>query len=169
MTPATAPAPLSTRAGRTRPGPATRKRSLVLGAYDTAPADARATLRECLSQWQLGHLADDAEQILSELTANAVNASRQAAPQGEAPAAITISIAVERDELRLQAWDPDPLPPPRDYLPGTWDETGRGLIIVKALARQWGTIPATNGGKHVFATLRTATQPHAARQHQDTP
>jgi anti-sigma regulatory factor (Ser/Thr protein kinase) len=169
VTPAPAARALPSRTQRTRPGLVIRNRSLVLGAYDTAPADARATLRECLSQWQLGHLEDDAEQILSELVANAVNVSRQAAPAGQARAAITITIAVERDELRLQAWDPDPLPPPRDYLPGTWDESGRGLIIVKALAHQWGTSPGTNGGKHVFATLLTATQPQARQQHQDTP
>jgi hypothetical protein len=79
------------------------------------------------------------------------------------PAAITVKIAVERGELRLQAWDPDPLPPPLDYQPGLWDESGRGLLIIKALAHAWGTTPGTNGGKHVFATLRTTPQP------QDTP
>ena len=150
--PTTAPAPLPIRTHRQRPGPVILDRSLVLGAYDTAPADARATLRECLSQWQLGHLQDDAEQILSELVANAVTASREAAPPDEAPAAITVKIAMEHDELRLQAWDPDPLPPPRDYTPGAWDENGRGLLIVSTLAHHWGTRPGTNGGKHVYAT-----------------
>jgi anti-sigma regulatory factor (Ser/Thr protein kinase) len=161
--PGTAPAPLPSRTRRQRGGPVITDRSIVLGAIDTAPRTARATLRECLSQWKLAHLQDDAELILDELVVNAVTASRQAAPQGEAPAAITVKIAVERGELRLQAWDPDPLPAPRDYLPGLWDESGRGLLIVKTLAHDWGTIPGTNGGKHVFATLRTTTQP------EDTP
>jgi hypothetical protein len=58
---------------------------------------------------------------------------------------------------------PDPLPPSLDYQPGLWDESGRGLLIIKALAHAWGTTPGTNGGKHVFATLRTTPQP------QDTP
>jgi anti-sigma regulatory factor (Ser/Thr protein kinase) len=156
-------APLPVRTSRQRSGPAITDRSLVLGAIDTTPRTARATLRECLSQWKLAHLQDDAELILDELVVNAVTASRQATPQGEEPAAITVRIAVERGELRLQAWDPDPLPPPHDYLPGLWDESGRGLVIVKALAYQWGTTPGTNGGKHVFATLRTTTQP------RDTP
>jgi len=150
--PGTAPAPLPVRTHPQRSGPDIRDRSLVLGAIGTAPATARATLRECLSQWKLAHLEDDAQQILSELVANAVTASTDAAPEGQEPAAITVKIAVERDELRLQAWDPDPLPPPLDYLPGTWDENGRGLLIVKALAHHWGTTPGTNGGKHVFAT-----------------
>ena len=34
-------------------------------------------------------------------------------------------------------------------------------MIIKALARQWGTTPGTNGGKNVFATLRT-TDPRPA-------
>jgi anti-sigma regulatory factor (Ser/Thr protein kinase) len=156
--PGTAPPPLPARSGRQRGGPDIRDRSLVLGAIDTAPRTARATLRECLSQWKLAHLQDDAELILDELVVNAVSASRQAAPEGEEPAAITVKIAVERDELRLQAWDPDPVPPPIDYQPGLWDESGRGLLIIKNLAHHWGTTPGTNGGKHVFATLRTATR-----------
>jgi anti-sigma regulatory factor (Ser/Thr protein kinase) len=155
------PAPLPARTHRQRGGPVIRDRSLVLGAIDTAPRTARAALRACLTGWKLGHLQDDAELILDELVGNAVTASRQATPEGEAPAAITVKIAVEDDELRLQAWDPDPIPPPIDYTPGTWDESGRGLMIVKALAYQWGTTPGTNGGKHVFAALRAATPDEA--------
>jgi anti-sigma regulatory factor (Ser/Thr protein kinase) len=156
--PATAPLPARTR--RQREGPATRDRTLILPPADTAPRAARAALRDCLAQWNLGHLQDDAELILDELVANSVCASKAAAPQGEEPAAITVKIAVEDDDLLLlQAWDPDPAPPPPDYTPGTWDESGRGLMIVKALAHHWGTTPGPNGGKHVHATLRTANQP----------
>jgi anti-sigma regulatory factor (Ser/Thr protein kinase) len=165
--PATSPpaaAPLPARTQRQRPGPAIRDRALVLGALDTAPRAARASLRECLSAWKLPHLQDDAELILDELVTNAVAASRAAAPESEAPAAITIKIAVERDELRLQAWDPDPIPPPLDYAPGLWDESGRGLMLIKAIAHQWGTSPGTNGGKHVYATLRTPPPPATPKE-----
>jgi serine/threonine-protein kinase RsbW len=165
-TPPAAPLPVRTR--RQRQGPANRDRSLVLGAVETAPAAARATLRECLSQWRLGHLAYDAGQVLSELVANAVAASKEAARPDAEPAAITVTIAADDDELWLRAWDPDPLPPPADYAPGTWDEHGRGLLIVKALSHRWGTTPATNGGKYVFATLRTRTQPEGGQQHEDS-
>jgi anti-sigma regulatory factor (Ser/Thr protein kinase) len=158
------PVLLPVRPPRRRQGPAHRDRALVLGAVETAPAVARATLRECLSQWRLGHLGDDAEQILGEIVANAVAASKEAAAPGAAPAAITVTLSVDKGELWLRAWDPDPLPPPADYSPGTWDESGRGLIIVKALSYRWGTTPATNGGKYVFATLRTGRQPEAGQQ-----
>jgi len=57
---------LPVRAERTRPGPVITDRSIVLGAIDTAPRTARATLRECLSQWKLAHLQDDAELILDD-------------------------------------------------------------------------------------------------------
>jgi anti-sigma regulatory factor (Ser/Thr protein kinase) len=165
MPEATAPRPLPARTHRQREGPVIRDRSIVLDAADTAARAARATLRECLTAWQLPHLQDDAELILDELVVNAVTASRQAAPEGEPPAPITVKIAVEHGELLLQAWDPDPTPPPPDYAPGPWDESGRGLLIIKALAHQWGTSPGTNGGKHVHATLSTDTTTPA----EDTP
>jgi hypothetical protein len=66
--PATRPdtGPLPVRTGRQRPGPATLERALLLGAIDTAPRCARATIAECLTLWGLGHLTDDAQAITSE-------------------------------------------------------------------------------------------------------
>jgi len=115
------PSVLPARIRRQRQGPATHDRTLVLGAVETSPAAARATLRECLSQWHLTHLEDDAQQILSELVANAVAASNQAAPPDSAPAAITVSLAIDNGDRWLRAWDPDPLPrqPTTTPAPGT--------------------------------------------------
>jgi anti-sigma regulatory factor (Ser/Thr protein kinase) len=87
--------------------------------------------------------------------ANAVAASSGVAPGGTAPAPIALSITVERGELHIRVWDPDPAPPPRDYEPGTWDETGRGLMIVAALSQRWDCYPA-DGGKHVWAAISLA-------------
>jgi anti-sigma regulatory factor (Ser/Thr protein kinase) len=148
----TGPVPL---AALSHEGTAGHDQSLLLEADDTAPAAARAILHECLSQWQLGHLEDDAASILSEIVANAATVSREATPEGGVPVAIAVTIATDDDELWLCAWDPDPLPPPDDYTPDTWDENGRGLLIVKALCHRWGTLSAISG-KHVYATLRLA-------------
>ena len=71
-------------------------------------------------------------------------------------APITLTITAGQAELTIRVSDPDPQPPPPGPAgPGTWDENGRGLIIVTALSHQWGTAPAPGGGKYVWATLRT--------------
>jgi anti-sigma regulatory factor (Ser/Thr protein kinase) len=161
---ATGPAPLP---ALTLEGTSGHDRSLLLEADDAAPAAARATLHECLSQWQLGELEDDAASILSEIVANAATASQEATLESGVPVAITVTIATDDNELWLCAWDPDPLPPPADYTPGTWDENGRGLLIVKALCHRWGTSPAING-KHVYATLRVAIPASGRQPGKDT-
>ena len=46
-----------------------------LGALRTAPATARGHVRGTLAVWRLSELTDTVELVVSELTANAVNAS----------------------------------------------------------------------------------------------
>jgi len=154
---APAPAPVVT-GQRTAPGPRAgpalpATTSLTLDAAVTAPGCARAAVRDALAQWGLRHLTDPAEAITSELVANAVAASGEVAPGGAASAHIALSITVQPGELHIRVWDCDPIPPPRDYESGTWDETGRGLMIVTALSRRWDWCPAADGGKWVWAAL----------------
>ena len=153
---------LPVRTQRQRPGPAIRTSSLVLGAVETAPGCARATLRDCVAQWGLRHLADDALAITSELVANAVAAARHATPQGTPPT-ITLSLTVQQAELCIRVQDPDPTPPPRpSQAPDDDAEDGRGLLIVDQLSHRWAWYPAPNGGKFVWATLTLdAPQPAA--------
>lgn len=51
--------------------------SLELGPLPTAVPCARLHCRNVLAEWQLSELADDAEVIVSELMANALNASQR--------------------------------------------------------------------------------------------
>jgi anti-sigma regulatory factor (Ser/Thr protein kinase) len=143
---------------RPRPSPPSLASSLVLPAAGTAPGRARATLRDALARWGLSHLSDSAEAITSELVTNAVAASGPAGDTGAGPgdptpALITVWITVQGGELCIHVWDADPVPPPRDYEPGTWDENGRGLMIVKALSQRWDWYPTDDGGKYVWAAL----------------
>jgi hypothetical protein len=59
-------APLPARTARTRPGPATRQTSLILGPVSTAPSCARGTLHEALTRWGLAHLSEPAQAIKTE-------------------------------------------------------------------------------------------------------
>src|SRR5262249_47920147 len=114
-------------------------------------------VRAALAEWDLAALTGDAEAITSELVTNAIAASQQAAPAGSVPASIWLTInAATTTELFINAWDPCPDPPPANYVPSTWDEDGRGLLIVKALSQLWGCYhPKGRGGKVVWAALIT--------------
>jgi anti-sigma regulatory factor (Ser/Thr protein kinase) len=159
----TAPAPLPARTHRTRPGPATRQTSLILDPRPTAPADARRILSTSLILWGLPHLQDAAVLIASELVTNAITASTVTAPPGTEPGPITIWVTARDGELCIRVWDADPTPPPRDQpLPDPSTLNGRGLILVSALSDRWGSHPAPNGGKYVWATLPLSAQPPAA-------
>jgi anti-sigma regulatory factor (Ser/Thr protein kinase) len=127
---------------------------LELSAVSTAAGRARATVRAALAEWDLAALTDDAEAITSELVANAITASEQAAPVGTMPAPVWLTITVTT-ELFIDVWDPCPDPPPADYVPGTWDEYGRGLLIVNALSHRWGWCHPNGHGKVVWAALST--------------
>jgi anti-sigma regulatory factor (Ser/Thr protein kinase) len=149
-----APAPVPARTGRQHPGPATPTHALMLDPDDQASRHARAATRTSLTLWGHGHLADDAAAITSELVANAAAASRRAAPPGKGAAPILLWLTNQDGHLIIRVWDPDPTAPPRDPPePSPGQESGRGLMLVDALAAWRDCTPAPNGGKHVRAAL----------------
>jgi anti-sigma regulatory factor (Ser/Thr protein kinase) len=165
-----APAPLPARTHRTRPGPATRQTSLLLGSVKTAPRTARATLKAALATWGLTPLSDTAEAITSEIVTNAIAISTGKAPPGTEPAPVTVWITAQQGELCIRVWDPDPAPPPPGpQLPDDDAEHGRGLLIVAALASRWGWYPGPSGGKYVWAALPLDPGPGDGHQQGDTP
>jgi anti-sigma regulatory factor (Ser/Thr protein kinase) len=154
---ATCPNPSPSHAPtRTPPAQCPRTTRLELAAVSTAAGRARATVRAALAEWGLAALTGDAEAVTSELVANAIAASQQAAPAGTMPAPIWLTITATT-ELFIDIWDPCLDPPLADYVPGTWDENGRGLLIVNALSHRWGWYhPNGHGGKIVWAALNTS-------------
>lgn len=128
-----------------------------LGAIPTAPACVRAHLRTVLAAWRLHHLVEDGVAIISELTANAVNALADEAGhpdyrQGRVPV-IRVCLLCDWFTLRLEVWDQAPgIPVLRS--PATFDEAGRGLALVEALSERWGWHPApVPSSKIVWAEL----------------
>ena len=127
-----------------------------LAPLPSVPAVARAHLGITCTSWQLYSLAEDAQAIVSELAANAVQAS--AGPHGnpghsEAGQAPLVGLRLFSDgrTLLIEVCDQAPgTPLPRH--PDADAENGRGLLLVAALARQWGwnKVP---GGKVVWATM----------------
>lgn len=136
-----------------RPAPAPPQRaSLDLGAVLTAPGCARAWTRQVLWEWGLAALADAAEAVVSELVANAVNASRAAGLT-----AVWLTLTVDRGRLAIRVRDFHPCAP-QARTPGADDEDGRGLLLVAALSDQCGWYPlgGSGPGKVTWAVLAAA-------------
>jgi anti-sigma regulatory factor (Ser/Thr protein kinase) len=121
-----------------------------LGALPTAAAAARAHVRTALKSWGLtGDSAHDVETVVSELIANAVNAStgtdgRPLYVDGRMPV-VWQRLLTDRATLRAEVWDEAPGVPARRAT-GEDDESGRGLdLVVDALATDWGWFPAQSG------------------------
>ncbi|POX52052.1 ATP-binding protein [Streptomyces sp. Ru72] len=115
---------------------------------------ARLLTHEQLRSWEVSPtVTERAEQIVAELAANAVlhgrvqgRDFRLALTLGH-PASGVLRIAVtdaRGDQLPATSTD---FETPPDA------ETGRGLLLVTALADRWGTEPYPPGGKTVWAEL----------------
>ncbi|OQR63838.1 PAS sensor protein [Streptomyces maremycinicus] len=103
---------------------------------------ARTVVREHLHDWGLAGLADAAELMVSELVTNALLHSRRS------PVALRL---VRGDTLLCEVED-DGHELPTLLSAGPGDEAGRGLRVVSALAREWGT-SRTAAGKTVWFEL----------------
>ncbi|MDQ0584374.1 SpoIIE family protein phosphatase [Streptomyces rishiriensis] len=115
------------------------------GRFPLDPAEvgrARAVVREQLHDWGLAGLADAAALMVSELVTNAVRHSRRS------PVALRL---VRGDTLLCEVED-DGHELPTLLSTGPGDEAGRGLRVVSALAREWGT-SRTGAGKTVWFEL----------------
>ncbi|GAA4190642.1 ATP-binding protein [Microbispora amethystogenes] len=139
----------------------------VFGSVATAPRRARAFVRCQLRGWQLGHLADTAELVVSELVTNAVRATD--AVVSPPVASSMFPVALRTVALRVRE-----APGPRSVFIEVWDgsgrepvpggdagdepgESGRGLVLVGSLARRWGHYTAPDRGKIVWCELAIAS------------
>jgi anti-sigma regulatory factor (Ser/Thr protein kinase) len=129
---------------------------LELGPLSSAVPCARLHAKHIFKEWDLTHLADDAELIVSELMTNALTAAR---PLPDIQP-ITLDLQVSHGYLMIQVWDAlSAAPAPRPHAIDS--ETGRGLEIVSLLSDRWGFYHPADGGKVVWAALVTGTAPSA--------
>ena len=122
---------------------------LDLDALPTAPGCARAWTRQILREWRLADLSDTAELIVSELTTNAMLASRLL----DRPV-MRLMLTFGHGELAILIRDYCPsVPQPRNA--ADEDENGRGLLLVEAMSARSGWYPPGDGtpGKVVWAAL----------------
>jgi len=103
---------------------------------------ARAVVREQLHDWGLTKLAPNAELLVSELVTNAVRHSHSR----------PVELRLVRGDTLLCEVDDDDHDLPTLRSAGPEEEFGRGLRVVSALAREWGT-SRTKAGKTVWFEL----------------
>ena len=123
---------------------------LDLCALPSAPSRARAWTRQVLREWQSSVLSDTAELVVSELTTNAMLASRCLGRPF-----IRLTLTLDHRELAIAVHDYCRGSVPEPGNAGEDDENGRGLLLVEAVSSRSGWYPFEDGtpGKVVWAVL----------------
>ena len=121
-----------------------RRLVMTLSAEDHSVRLARHAAHVVLSVWELAHMEETAVLIVSELVTNAVRHARETD-------VVEVDLHVTRTCLRIEIQDSDRhWPQPR--IPGGFEESGFGFVLVDALADKWG-VRETTAGKAVWAEL----------------
>ncbi|MEU1623473.1 PAS domain S-box protein [Streptomyces sp. NPDC005722] len=119
--------------------------SMEVTAVPSAVAEGRGFVRETLAQWGCAGVADAACLLASEVLTNAVR---------HAQGPLRLRLHRTEREITVEVTDHSThIPQRRPAELG--DESGRGLLLVEALAAGWGTRPSSDG-KTVWFTLRLA-------------
>jgi hypothetical protein len=110
---------------------------------------ARELATEACFQWDVPHLVGPACTVVTELVNNVV---------AHAYTMMTLRMAVRDRYLHIAVRDGSAVQPVmrRDVSPTAL--SGRGLALVEAVSRHWGSLP-TEGGKVVWAVLEVAPRP----------
>jgi anti-sigma regulatory factor (Ser/Thr protein kinase) len=115
---------------------------------------ARRVTRNTLRDWGLAFLAEDAEAIVGEFVANAVTHAAAIAelPRKQAAENLGLRLLRRTGEVICAVLDPSDSAPVLK-VPGSVEESGRGLQMVDALSDVWGWSPVAGRGKAVWAIL----------------
>jgi anti-sigma regulatory factor (Ser/Thr protein kinase) len=128
---------------------ARRRHEVVLPRSTSSPRLARAFVRDTCARWNLLPLVDDAVLVVSELVENSVR---------HAGSGAMLRLELRTGQFVIAVHDEDADPP--ELRPLTLDQPGgRGLPLVEALSRAWGTSPHPGGGKVIWAVLAISDEP----------
>ncbi len=119
----------------------------VLAAEPQSAALARDFVSRHLLAHHLSHLVEDVRLVVSELATNAVAHART-------PFVVTLSSADGSVLLAIRDGSASAVMP---STPDAMDMSGRGLMIVELLSREWGTSSDGQGFKSVWASFPSAS------------
>jgi anti-sigma regulatory factor (Ser/Thr protein kinase) len=98
---------------------------------------------ECAARTHRTGVVETAQLLVSELVINAVAHAHTGVEVECTPTERGMRISVRDGSSHM----------PRPRRPGTWDEQGRGLVLVDTLASRWGAEPDPGHGKAVWFEL----------------
>jgi anti-sigma regulatory factor (Ser/Thr protein kinase) len=130
-----------------------------LASLSTTPYWARVHTRAVLRAWQMHpETIETAELLVSELVTNATKFSAQAPAslQGPDPDRISLTLRLQRDQLVIEVGDSD-MSPPTLTEAGPDAESGRGLMLLRALSKEWNYFFPASGGKIVYCVIGTGS------------
>jgi hypothetical protein len=108
-----------------------------------AARQARNVATDACLRWDLVHLIGPSSMVAGELVSNVVE---------HAGTMMTLRLSLTERYLQIAVRDGSTAEPRLDGGSPLCPATGRGLRLVDAVARSWGSLPAT-GGKVVWASL----------------
>lgn len=117
-----------------------------LPATTESCARARDIVVQACRDWDLDHVAGDAEVIVAELVSNAVLHARP-------PMRLLLAVRGARLHVAVRDGSGTLPQPARGGPPPPAIDCGRGLLLIDTIAAAWGSMRTTEG-KVVWATLR---------------
>ena len=125
---------------------------LELVARPTAVSQGRLHVRGAMREWSLDDLAEDAELLASELLTNAVQATISLQSSG----LLILRLLANTNRLVIEVYDHSPVDPAPRWVSDE-AESGRGFVVVEALAGSWDYHRFHPGLKVVWAEMHSRT------------
>jgi anti-sigma regulatory factor (Ser/Thr protein kinase) len=132
--------------------PVLRMSALDLRPLPGAVPSARLHTRHVITEWGYPAIASDCETIVSELVTNASRHARAViTPAGPPPVRLRLTGSPRGIRIEVRDASSDLPQLPAATAPDAL--SGRGLLIVAALATRWGAYRTAAGGKCVWAVI----------------
>jgi anti-sigma regulatory factor (Ser/Thr protein kinase) len=138
---------------------------MQLAALPDAAFWARRLTRDVLSEWQIStDVIETAELLVSEIVTNAQKFSSTTLGQSQTISPgdvelISLLLLNFPDRIVVEVSDSNASPPvPTE--PSQDSESGYGLLLVKALSKEWGYFLRPSGGKTVYCSIAMAEAMH---------
>jgi anti-sigma regulatory factor (Ser/Thr protein kinase) len=135
---------------------------LELVTLPSAPFWARRQTNAALHAWQLHpETIETAELLVSELITNAINrpgSGHRTATSIDKVERVALTLRLMPGQVVIEVFDNDPHSPVLTYAADD-AESGRGLMLVQALSKEWGHHFPPSGGKTVYCILSAPEHP----------